>query len=150
LLGVAITFGLGRLSWRAMRRWVERRPAAERAWAESRPYQLTGYPALLETRPKRPNWGQDGHTTLDVALRFSGEPPANLAAILRGFDEELSGTEVRFHRPSPYDTVTTRRNRTVNVLDTNTNVRSWVHRFDRVLTSLHDAHGLEWVRLSLR
>jgi len=115
--------------------WKVRR---EHAWVRALPYELVGYPRLLGVKPR------EDETYLELRLAFIDGPPADLAAILHGFDPELVEGADCYVRERPAE---------VGKLlpyDLNRRVRSWVHRLvAEVLAPLHAAHRLRSVDVRL-
>ena len=91
-----------------------------------------------------------------VSLRFAGDGPENLDAVLRGFDDSLARwpskhISSRFRGTSPVTPQHGKAGPLPWTEDTNAEVRAWVHRFDaNVLQPLHRAHELDGVDLELR
>lgn len=153
--------------------WARRVARREEEWARSLPYALDGYPEALAVRPASGGstffhkLDGDEHRILSIELELAdGTVPADLGAIMTGFDPELGTSnpllkddddwfharESRlveepnvFLRLSP---VTTSRH---SVEDHNRAVRDWVRRFEReVLRPLHARRPLARVTVRLR
>jgi len=119
-------------------RYADWRVRKEWSWAGALPYELVGYPRLLEVKPGR------SATSFEIRLEFVDGAPGDLMAILRGFDPELEESRGCFVRDRPAEIGK------IVPFDLNRRVRRWVRRFvPEVLTPLHTAYRLRRVELRL-
>lgn len=107
-------------------------------WEKSLPYDLLGYPEILGSEPPKRD-----ESTLTVRLDFAGVSPADLDAIMRGFDPDVTVRGRRLSRPWPIRETHSKSGYRRDNSATNYPVHKWVRRFEReVLRPLHTAHGV--------
>jgi hypothetical protein len=156
------------LSWVIVPSYAYLKLAWLRRWSRGLPYRLEGYPELLELKPRkreskhamyemmpaqvRPKFDPEGHTRLRLVLEFSGTKPADLTAILNGFDPDLHlDAEGAYTRESPVSETYSKGGSRSDNYDDNFKVHKWIRRCHRkALRHLAAAHGLESTQVSLR
>jgi hypothetical protein len=142
----AATMAVGSLKLDRGRR--AKRVIEEFEWAATRPYELRGYPALLDVRPRGVDErAPDGHSKIILRVELASEDPVDLYPTLRELDSEIERNEDgSFSRKSP---VTPNQDGAEHA-DHNLAVHDWVRSCaHKILDPLHHAYGLRKVEITL-